>query len=244
MESHGLMFELSHPERLKMLQMLKDVPMRLSQISKKLDVTTAEVSRHLDRLNKAKLIERDSGNNYHLTSFAEAVLSEFLNFEFLAQNTDFFIGHDLSTLPHHLHWFHSMSKGKFISGTLEVSSLIKDLSVNARKYIHVISEEVMRGLVDLDCKRNDEGIHFKKIYPKDADLPREYIDRIGDTFEIKTLDSIPLGFKMNEKTAGLVLRDTKGNLDYSKGFIGEDESYRLWTEAIFDYFWKRAKTIL
>ena len=102
----------------------------------------------------------------------------------------------------------------------------------------------MRGLVDLDCKRNDEGIHFKKIYPKDADLPREYIDRIGDTFEIKTLDSIPLGFKMNEKTAGLVLRDTKGNLDYSKGLIGEDDTFRLWTEAIFDYFWKRAKTIL
>jgi predicted transcriptional regulator len=238
------MFELSHPERLKMLQMLQDEPMRLSQISNKLEVTTAEVSRHLDRLNKARLIERDSENNYHLTPFAVAVLSEFLNFEFLAQNTEFFINHDLSLLPQHLHWFHSMSKGKFIIGTLEVSSEIKDLSVNTRKYIYVISEEVMRGLVELDCKRNDEGIHFKKIYPKGADLPREYLDRLGDTFEIKTLEYIPLGFKMNEKTAGLVLRDMKGNLDYSKGFIGEDETFRLWTEAIFDYYWKRAKPML
>lgn len=244
MESHNLMFELSHPERMKMLQMLKTDPMKLSQISKKLDVTTAEVSRHLDRLSKAKLIDRDSGNYYFLTPFADAVLSEYQNFEFLTENIDFFINHNLGLLPEHLHWYHSMSKGRYIIGTLEVSSMIKDLSVNAKKYIYVISEEVMRGVVELDCKKNDEGIKIRKIYPKDSEFPKEYRDRLGDTFEIKTLESIPLGFKMNEKTAGLVLRDINGKMDYSKGFLGEEPSFRFWTEAIFDYYWKVAKRII
>jgi predicted transcriptional regulator len=238
------MFELSHPERMKMLQMLKTDPMKLSQISKKLDVTTAEVSRHLDRLSKARLIDRDSGNYYHLTPFADTVLSQYLNFEFLTNNIDFFINHNLSLLPDHLHWFQSMAKGRYIMGTLEVSSMIKDLSVNAKKYIYVISEEVMRGVVDLDCKKNDEGIKIRKIYPKGADFPKEYTDRLGDSFEIKTLESIPLGFKMNEKTAGLVLRDMNGKMDYSQGFLGEDPSFRFWTEAIFDYYWKLAKPVL
>jgi predicted transcriptional regulator len=238
------MFELSHPERMKMLQMLKTDPMKLSQISKKLDVTTAEVSRHLDRLSKARLIDRDSGNYYFLTPFADAVLSEYQNFEFLTNNIDFFIDHNLGLLPEHLHWFNSMSKGRYITGTLEVSSMIKDLSVNAKKYIYVISEEVMRGVVELDCKKNDEGIKIRKIYPKDAEFPKEYTDRLGDTFQIKTLESIPLGFKMNEKTSGLVLRDIKGKMDYSKGFLGEDSSFRFWTETIFDYYWKLAKHIL
>jgi predicted transcriptional regulator len=244
MESHGLMFELSHPERLRMLGMLETDPMKLSQISAKLDVTTAEVSRHLERLTKARLIERDSENYYNLTPFATVVMSEYQNFEFITENTEFFLNHDLSLLPAHLHWFHSMAKGTFVTGTLEVSSEIKDLSVNAKRYIYVISEEVMRGLVELDCKRNDEGINYKKIYPKNAELPKEYLDRQGDTFEIKTMESIPLGFKMNEKTAGLVLRDMKGKLDYSKGFLGEDPTFRLWTEAIFDYYWKQAKPML
>jgi predicted transcriptional regulator len=137
-----------------------------------------------------------------------------------------------------------MSKADFIEGTLEVSSMIKDLSVKAKKYIYVISEEVMRGVVELDCKKNDEGVKIRKIYPKGSDFPKEYTDRLGDTFEIKTLDSIALGFKMNEKTAGLVLRDMKGKMDYSKGFIGEDKTYRLWTEAIFEYYWKKATPLL
>jgi predicted transcriptional regulator len=244
MKSNELMFELSHPERLKMLQMLLKDPMRLSQISSKLEVTTAEVSRHLERLTKARLIERESDNYYHVTAFAKVILSEYLNFEFLTENTEFFINHDIAQLPEHLHWFHSMSKADFIEGTLEVSSMIKDLSVRAKNYIYVISEEIMRGVVELDCNKNDAGVKIRKIYPKGAEFPKEYTDRLGDTFEIKTLDSIALGFKMNEKTAGLVLRDMKGKMDYSKGFIGEDKTYRLWTEAIFEYYWKKAKPLL
>jgi predicted transcriptional regulator len=244
MESYGLMFELSHPERLKVLKMLSENHMRLSHISNNLEVTTAEVSRHLDRLTKARLIERDSENYFYITPFADVVLSEYSNFEFLTKNLEYFINHNLTLLPAHLHWFNFMAKGEFVKGTLEISSMIKETSANAKKHIKVISAEVMRGLVELDCKRNDEGIVYRKIYPKDAEFPKEYTERMGDTFEIKTLEYIPLALKMNEKLAGIVFRDMSGKVDYSYGLVGEDPDFMLWIEAIFDYFWKKAKPVI
>lgn len=244
MESHSLMFELSHPERLKILHMLKEKPMRLSHISKKLDVTTAEVSRHLERLGNARLIERDGESNYNITPFANIILSEISNFDFLIKNIDFFLTHILSNIPEHLHWFKSMAKGGFIRGTIEISSTIKEASLTATKFIYVISDEVMRGLVDIDCKKNDEGVVFKKIYPKDAQIPSEYEARISDSYDIRTLEEIPLGLKMNEKIAGVALRDLNGKVDYSLGMVGEDESFRKWIGAVFDYYWEKAKPIL
>jgi predicted transcriptional regulator len=243
MESHELMFELSHPERLHILNMLQKKPMRLSQISKKLEITTAEVSRHLDRLSKAKLIDRDSESSFHLTHFSGIILAEIAKIDFITENIDFFLNHDLSRIPEHLQWLDSMATGEFTKGTLETSSLIKDISVKAEDYILVISAEVMRGMVDLDCTRHDEGVIFKKIYPEDADMPEEYMARLGESFEIRTLEDVPLGLKMSEKMGGVALRDTGGKVDYSMGLVGEHESFRRWVRAIFDHYWSCAKPL-
>jgi predicted transcriptional regulator len=244
MESHGLMFELSHPERINILNLLKEKPRRLSQLSKELDVNTAEVSRHLDRLGKAGLIDRDSSNNYNLTTFANIILSEVSKFDFLTNNIEYFLKHDVSCIPEHLHWFNAMAKGSLSKGTLETTSLIKETSENAKKFVYVISNEVMRGMVDIDCKKMDSGVVFKKIYPRDAQLPTEYESRMGKSLEIKILEEVPVGLKMNEKFAGVGLMDTNGKVDLSVVMIGRDESFRSWVEAIFNYYWKKAKPIL
>jgi predicted transcriptional regulator len=243
MESHGLMFELSHPERLHILHLLEQKPMRLSQISNKLKITTAEVSRHLDRLSKARLIDRDSESNFHVTPFSQLILAEVARFDFMTKNIDFFLNHDLSRIPGHLHWLGSMATGGFTQGTLETSSMIKDISVKAEEYIYVISAEVMRGMVEIDCQRHDEGVILRKIYPKDADIPDEYIDRQGESFKIRTLENVPLGLKITEKMGGVALRDVAGKVDYSMALVGEDEVFRRWVMAIFDHYWAEAQPV-
>lgn len=244
METHSLLFELSHPGRLNILHLLKEEPMRLSHLSKKLDVTTAEVSRHLERLGKSNLIERDSENTYSITSFAAIILSEVSKLDFLTKHIDYFIKHDLSIIPTHLHWFNSMAQGQISKGTLETTSLIKDASVDARKFVYVISDQVMRGIVTIDCKKNEDGVVFKKIYPKGSDLPPEYESRMGETFDIRTLEDVPLGLKLNEKLAGVALRDSSEKVDYSEIMVGEDEAFRKWVIALFDYYWENSKPIL
>ncbi|UCG71221.1 MAG: DUF1724 domain-containing protein [Thermoplasmata archaeon] len=221
--------------------MLKKKPMRLSDISKKLDVTTAEVSRHLERLAKSSLIDRNSDSNYRITSFAEIILSEFSNLDFLTLNKDFFLNHDISPLPKHLRWFASMAEGEIIEGALENASRMWEYNKVAKKYIHVISDEIMRGMVDLTCKKIDQGVDVKKIYPKDAEVPPEYASRIVKNHEIRTLDVIPLSMIITEKNTGMSFRSNNGKVDFCAGFTGDSESFRRWVNAIFDYYWDKAK---
>ena len=63
MNASEVMFEFSNETRVKILYILLEGAQRLSDISKHLEVTTAEVSRHLSRLLRAGIIKKRD-NNY------------------------------------------------------------------------------------------------------------------------------------------------------------------------------------
>jgi predicted transcriptional regulator len=235
------MFELSHPERLKILYMLKEERMRLSELSNSMDVTTAEVARHIERIVKAKLVEKNGDNYYKLTPFASMILTEFSNIEYLTQNIDFFIHHNLTTLPPELQWFAAMADGEMVEGALEVTSQIWDHNVGAKKFIYVISDQIMRAMVDIACEKIDSGLVVKKIYSSDAEIPPEYLKRNTENHEIRTMENIPLALIITDKVAGFSFRGENGHIDFSTSLRGDNENFRRWANAVFEYFWKRAK---
>ena len=57
---HKLLFELSSAERIKIMLELQKGKLKLSNLSRKLDLTVTEASRHLQRLSEAKLIQKDT----------------------------------------------------------------------------------------------------------------------------------------------------------------------------------------
>ena len=71
----GLLFELANVDRLTILTEIDTEPLKLSQVARKLSATVQETSRHLERLSKAKLIEKDSTSSYRITSFGKLILS-------------------------------------------------------------------------------------------------------------------------------------------------------------------------
>jgi predicted transcriptional regulator len=238
------MFELSHQERLKMLNILKEKSMRHSELSKSLDVTPTEVSRHLERLVKAKLVKKNGDNYYGLTSFASIILTEFSNIEFLTQNIDFFLNHNLTLLPPELQWFAAMADGELVEGALEITSIIIDYNEESKKYIHVMSDQVMRAVVDLTCKKIESGVDVKKIYSSDAAIPPEYLKTNNENHEIRTLEDIPLAMIITDKRAGFCFRGENGHIDFSSILVGENDIFRRWANAVFEYFWKKAQPIL
>ncbi len=244
MESTSLMFELSHPERLKMLHMLRGNPMRLSELSKMLDVTTAEVSRHMERLVKTRLVDKNGDNYYRLTSFAYMILTEFSNIEYLTQNIEFFLHHNLNGLPPELQWFGAMADGEMVEGALEVTSQIWENNVRAKKYIYVISDQIMRAMVDIICEKIDSGMIVRKIYRTDSEIPPEYLRINRDNHEIRTMDEIPLAMIITERDVGISFRGENGHIDFSTSLKGENEEFRRWASSIFEYFWKKAKPVL
>src|SRR4030067_1610107 len=94
-----LLFELSSTDRLDILFLLKKTPLKLSQISSKLDVTVQETSRNITRLSEAKLIIKDVDGAFHLTPYGEEVLNLLSGFRFLFKNSEYLTTHTLIELP-------------------------------------------------------------------------------------------------------------------------------------------------
>jgi predicted transcriptional regulator len=212
-ENHEMMFELSHPERIRILNTLKEKPMRMSHLSKKLKLTTAEVSRHLERLRKVQLIEKKSGE-YLLSSLGNITLYELTNIDFIIKNREYFLGHDLSVIPEKLLCIEPISKASVMEGTMDIMDLIKDLTEESEDYLLIMSARALKTVVDVTMERLDQGVSCRVIYQDNVEIPGEYLRYRKNTLEIRTIDTVPIALKLNEKRGGLVLPDFSGRLDF------------------------------
>src|SRR5271157_1237295 len=96
---HGLLFELAGEDRLNILLELKNKPLRLSSLSKKLGFTVQETSRNISRLTEAKLIAKEPDGCLRLTPYGEETLELISGFDFLSKHREYFVSHTLSTIP-------------------------------------------------------------------------------------------------------------------------------------------------
>lgn len=241
MEDHELMFELSHPGRLEALRILSKSPHRLTDISKALGLTSAEISRHLGRLSKAQLILKDGEGRYSATPFGDIVLQELSNLTFVTKHNQYFSTHDFSVIPEELRWLNAVSKSEIAEGTLEIMSMIEDLTRNANKFVHLISDQPMRAMIDINVQRAKKGVDFRFIYPKGVEVPKVYRVKKGTPIEVRLIDEVCFSMKLNEKTAGLALPDLEGKIDYEFGLVWREPQFLRWCELLFDYFWQKAE---
>ena len=65
----GEFLEIASAQRLSIITLLYEEKFTISAMAKKLDATVPEVHRNFGRLTKAKIIEKDTDSNYHLTVF-------------------------------------------------------------------------------------------------------------------------------------------------------------------------------
>ena len=98
-EFYSLLFEVSHELRHRILLVLKEKAMRLTEIAKMLELNHPEVRRHVTRLRDIGLIMRDVEGYYRLTPYGEASIILFQEFEFLSANSRYFEDHSLSGIP-------------------------------------------------------------------------------------------------------------------------------------------------
>lgn len=235
------MFELSHPSRLKALQILRGKPHRLTDISKVLDLTSAEISRHLGRLSDANLISKDGDGRYVLTPFGGIILFELSKLKFLTKHNLYFSTHDLSVIPDELHWLNAMSRSEMVEGTLEIMSMVEDLTKNAERFVHFISGKPMRAMVDPTVRTAKKGIEFRMLYQKGSEIPKEYRPKKKIPLEVRVIDSAPFSLKMNEKRGGFVLPDLNGKVDFGFALMGTDPQFLKWLSLLFDYYWQDAE---
>lgn len=250
----SLLFELANEDRLQILHKLRKEPMKVTKLSKVLDLIVQESSRHVSRLDRVMLTKKEVDGSRHVTSYGELVLNLLQGLEFVSSCVDYFTTHSVRRLP---------AEFTCRIGELSDSTYTDDVQVsfynaekvtrNAEKYILVITDRYMMNISPLLTKAFERGVKVRKIEPKAWFLPAEFeegllvedveskrLARATGLLEERLLESVDLYLYMSEKeVAGIAFPTLDWKLDYL-GFSGTGErSHRLCRE-IFEHYWKGA----
>jgi len=238
---HKLFFELSSRERMSILMGLHDQGLRLAKISRSLGLSPPEVSRHLQRLSEASLIQKDEDGMYQLTSYGKLVLSQIPALVFISNHSEYFNEKDYSGIPYELiERMGELLEAEFDGETADSLNNIELILNDAKDFIYFISNKIVTSLTPIIARKIGKSLDFKVI------LPRRAIDAvISDPLiplgiQFRFLENVDALVIVTEGISAFGLPDKDGKFDYS-GFKGTDLRLKKWCKDLFLYYWDKAK---
>jgi predicted transcriptional regulator len=239
------MFELANEDRLRILILLQQKPMRLTQVSEKLELNMQETSRHLSRLCEAGLVAKDVEGLYRVEPVGREILTLLQGFEFLSKYRDYFNSHDLSALPISFRNRIGELKPCVLSNDVFTSvHFVENVVREAEEYLWMITDQILvsaKPLVDEAVKRRTTK--FRLILAEDLIYPPGYVPSpiIAGRMEQKTLKTIDVAIVMSEKEGQLAFRSKDGKMDF-RTFTVTDPFSLNWCKELYEYYWQRALT--
>jgi predicted transcriptional regulator len=237
-EISKVLFELSSNRRANILFEIQKENLKMQQIAKSLDMTVTETFRHLQRLTEAKLVEKKADGTYAITSLGSLATGFVSGFNFVLQNGDYFLEHDVSCLPYEfVNRLGELSSCEFFGGVLESLNKVRQMVFAAEEFIWVIADQVDSSHVEVTNEKVRRGLKFRFIMQQDLAKTVEDFENLK---ERKYVERISTAVLINEKEAFVSLRGINGIIDYS-GFYSTDEKFRKWCKDLFMYYWARAE---
>jgi len=242
------LLEISSEQRLKIILNLLEKNSRLSELAKIVDATVPEIHRNLDRLTKARIVQKNSDGLFCLSTYGKTVCKIFPLVNFLSQNKEYFKNHDFGNLPDKfIVRLGSLSNCNYIKGVSIVLEKWKEIIENANEYIFGIVYEYPLELVEPIVTRAKNGVKVKSIFSKSAIIPKgrkklvEQLD-FSDLIEEEKIDrkiikSIPVVIMLNEKEASINFHSLEQEVDMSSMFYDTDPKFHEWCLDYFRYCW-------
>lgn len=246
-----LFFELSNEERLRIFLLLNEKKLKMTHISRELDLTVQETSRHLSRLSDKMLIRKNVEGFYNLTSYGEQILGLIPGFKFMSKYKEYFTKHNLSHIPRRfLNGIGNLSNSSSTEDVLVAFHNVENRIRNAEEYVWVLSDQVLMSSINLLIDAMKRGAQFKVIMPKNLTPPQDFknfreqqsLDNaIGSQYmETRFADKVEVAIVMSEKEAGITFPTLEGRIDYGFGFITSDPLGHAYCKELFLYYWERA----
>ena len=250
---HDLFFEVSNESRYDILILLREKPMRNTDISKALDLTSAEIRRQVSRLHAIGLIQRDLGGFYHLTPYGEMTLILFQEFHFLTDNREYFQTHTMDRVPvRFLKRIGELGESTHLSNAMDYIRHMENLIKEANEYVLLLVDQFPLNALSTIREAVERGVQFKIIEPRDRVLDpdlesmtseeTEDLNRARQTpsVEQRMLDRIDVFLFISEGKCVIALPATDGEYDY-KGFTATDEASLRWSRELFQHYWDKAE---
>ena len=244
-----LLFEFSNPSRLDILMLIKEKSIKPSQLARSADQTIQETSRHLQRLTKALLVERDSNGAYSLTPFGKQMLALIPEIHFLAINSEYFATHDLSCIPPQFRYGLGLIREyNTASHVMEAFQQSEDLIRNSEEIIWIHSDQILASTLPLIEEAVQRGVEFRVILPKELGsqgpqlepYPNIVRNRNSLTHD-RFIESVQLVIVMSEKKALLAFPTKDGCPDYL-GFALSNDAGLKWCKELFLHFWNQSES--
>jgi predicted transcriptional regulator len=242
---HKLLFELASAERLKIMLTLKNENLKLSQLSRELKLTVTETSRHLQRLNEAKLVDRNSQGIYELTRFGRVALFLIENLDFISAHREYFLDYDLAGVPDEF----VARLGELREG-IHVGEALRNLQEgernirNAQQFVWILSDDILANTIPILKHKLKAPFDLRIILPT-GKFPAESESHLPLTLsgvQKRIIPKIDVLVVVTENFAVFCLPTVNGKIDYT-GFTGKDEKFHKWCKDLFLYYWGRAKPV-
>jgi predicted transcriptional regulator len=237
-----LLFAVASIDRLSLFSMIVEERLRLTQLASKLSASTQETSRHLSRLQEARIVEKESDGCFIPTLLGRALIALLPSLKFLNKHKEYFLSHNLSALPlEFLERIGELEQGEFAHGVGTVLSHTGQVFREARKYVWLASDNVM-DLSTLGGMTGGEDVLVKIIVPTGSISGAASLGpELGARTEVRLVEKIHAGLALNEKTAGVTFADLAGKIDFNSGFASSDPSFHKWCADLFEFHWKTAR---
>jgi predicted transcriptional regulator len=250
----NLFFELSNENRLRIMLELEKEPLKLTHVSRKLNLTSSDTHRQLSRLLEMQLVVKDVEGFFSLTPVGEQALIWIPGFRFISDNSEYFQSHILSNLPHNLLLrLGDLSDCLFSNDALVSVSNIETIIREADNYIHTIHDQFLLSVYPLASEAVKRGVQIKTIdpvvYSPSLQIKGEVseVDQKTLSQALKEGDLVPRMIEqfdvflwMSEKEVAILSFPTlDGKFDYI-GFTSSNDRALTWCNDLFRYYWERA----
>jgi len=247
--------ELASEQRIRIIAHLLEQKSNLTQLTKKLDATTSEVHRHLNRLLDSGIIVKESQGNYELSLYGKTLCVQIPSLFFISENRKFFDDHDFGNLDiKFIQRLGALQNGQKITGFVRVIEKWKEIYDNAEKYIYNILTEVPYSddIIGVLISKLKKGIPVHSIIYEDAIIPLErkkifkqknfqhYVD--NNLLNRKMKKDISVVTSLNEKEACLIFPNSNGKSDMGEMFYSDDPLFHEWCYDYFKDSWDKSRT--
>lgn len=162
--SASIFLELASEQRLGILHCLFSNPLRVNEISKRLDSTPQEVHRNIERLSAFGLISRNNNNHYQVTGIGRIMLEQVPLASFIHDNKKFLLKHNLDILPLKFsRRLGVLEKCSLIVGVTNVLDIWKRIYKNSKKYVCDVMIESPFGMDELIIQQIKKGVKYRHI---------------------------------------------------------------------------------
>ena len=214
-------------------------------LSRYLDITTQECSRHLARLSEIKLVSRTPEELYKLTPYGWLALQHLSAYEFTGTHRNYFTGHDLSMLPQSfIHRLGELNNSVFMDDVMQIVHNVQKVINESEEYVlRVTDRYVFSNILPIEAAIK-RGVEFRLVEQIDVTYTELYsLETLYRMIpgQTRVIPEAPIFLAMIEReVAALGFRLEKGRFDYT-GFKSSDPGFHKWCVDLFEHYWDRTE---